>query len=73
MHRLIRFFKHEHLPAYLQPAAHVCAGVADWIVHNIPDGPERTAGLRKLLEAKDCFVRAVLEGMDSRNNDEVGK
>ena len=23
--------------------------------------PEKTAGLRKLLEAKDCFVRAHLE------------
>lgn len=25
------------------------------------DGPELTAGLRKLLEAKDCFVRASLD------------
>ena len=25
------------------------------------DGPELTAGLRKLLEAKDCFVRAALD------------
>ena len=24
-------------------------------------GAEKTAGLRKLLEAKDCFVRAMLE------------
>jgi hypothetical protein len=24
------------------------------------DGPELTAGLRKLLEAKDCIVRAAL-------------
>jgi hypothetical protein len=27
----------------------------------IPDGPELTAGLRKLLEAKDCLVRASLD------------
>lgn len=26
----------------------------------LPDGPEKSAGLRKLLEAKDCFVRATL-------------
>jgi peptidoglycan hydrolase-like protein with peptidoglycan-binding domain len=26
----------------------------------LPDGPEKSAGLRKLLEAKDCFVRAAL-------------
>jgi hypothetical protein len=25
------------------------------------DSPELTAGLRKLLEAKDCFVRATLD------------
>jgi len=25
------------------------------------EGPELTAGLRKLLEAKDCFVRAALQ------------
>jgi hypothetical protein len=26
----------------------------------LPDGPEKSAGMRKLLEAKDCFVRAAL-------------
>ncbi len=26
----------------------------------LPTGPERSAGMRKLLEAKDCFVRASL-------------
>jgi hypothetical protein len=30
------------------------------MVERCPDGPELTTGLRKLLEAKDCFVRAVL-------------
>lgn len=28
---------------------------------NLPDGPELTAGLRKLVETKDCFVRAKLD------------
>jgi hypothetical protein len=27
----------------------------------LPDGPELTVGLRKLLEAKDCLVRAALD------------
>lgn len=31
------------------------------IIHALPDGPELTAGLRKLVEAKDCLVRAALE------------
>ena len=25
----------------------------------LPDGPEKSAGMRKLLEAKDCFVRCA--------------
>jgi hypothetical protein len=27
---------------------------------HLPDSAEKSAGLRKLLEAKDCFVRASL-------------
>ncbi|EOZ0574688.1 hypothetical protein ABEM32_20420 [Escherichia coli] len=27
---------------------------------SLPDGPEKSAGLRKLLEAKDALVRAKL-------------
>lgn len=27
----------------------------------LPDCAEKSAGMRKLLEAKDCFVRAALE------------
>jgi hypothetical protein len=30
------------------------------MISDLPDGPELSAGLRKLLEAKDCFVRAAL-------------
>lgn len=35
--------------------ATVCAALA-----SIPNGAERSAGMRKLLEAKDCFVRSVV-------------
>ncbi|WP_245263211.1 hypothetical protein [Azorhizobium doebereinerae] len=31
----------------------------------LPDGAEKSAGLRKLLEAKDCLVRAKLEQPES--------
>ena len=27
----------------------------------LAEGPEKTTGLRKLLEAKDCFIRAQLD------------
>jgi hypothetical protein len=30
------------------------------MIRDLPDGPELSAGLRKLLEAKDCFVRAAI-------------
>jgi hypothetical protein len=30
------------------------------MVDLLPDDPELTAGLRKLMEAKDCFVRSAL-------------
>ena len=39
-----------------------CAALADAAVAILTDGPELTAGLRKLREAKDCLVlQAVLD------------
>lgn len=35
---------------------------AENMVTLLPDSPEITAGLRKLMEAKDCFVRAAVFG-----------
>ena len=35
--------------------------LADLIVSTLPSNQERTVALRKLLEAKDCAVRAQLE------------
>jgi hypothetical protein len=37
--------------------------LAEAMIRDLPDGPELSAGLRKLLEAKDCFVRAALPGL----------
>lgn len=45
----------------LDQVRHLCADLAANIVNLIPkDSPELSMGLRKLLEAKDCFVRAML-------------
>lgn len=35
--------------------------LAELLIEVLPDGPELTAGLRKMLEAKDCLVRAALD------------
>jgi hypothetical protein len=58
---LLRYFEFAHLPAHLQDVSRPCGELADEMVAELPDGPELTTGLRKLLEAKDCFVRAALD------------
>ncbi|ATW59018.1 hypothetical protein PBI_MAHDIA_19 [Gordonia phage Mahdia] len=55
-------FQYGHLPPDLQEISAASATLAEFAVHRLNDGPELAAGLRKLLEAKDCFVRqAVLD------------
>ncbi len=56
-----KHFNYAHLPAHLQAVSKPIAEVAKQIQETLPDGSEKNAGLRKLLEAKDCFVRATLE------------
>lgn len=58
--RYFEYFEYEHLPPHLQRVSKLCHDVAIEVLAVAPDGPELTAGLRKLLEAKDCFVRAAL-------------
>lgn len=58
---LLRYFAYAHLPEHLQAVSRPCGDLAAEMVNELPDGPELTSGLRKLLEAKDCFVRAALD------------
>lgn len=57
---LMQFFEFAHLPEKLQPASARFWDIACQIVATTPRNPERTAALRKLLEAKDCAVRACI-------------
>jgi len=57
---LLQFFTYDHLPPHLQSVSRWSAEMADAMVETLPDGPELSAGLRHLLEAKDCFVRAAV-------------
>ena len=57
---ILQFFEHGHLPANLSAVAAPFAELAKTIAATLPDNPEKSAGLRKLLEAKDCAVRAVI-------------
>ena len=58
--RMMQFFAYEHLPPHLQEISRPFGEMAKQIVETLPANAERTAGLRKLLEAKDCIVRAKL-------------
>lgn len=59
---LIQFFEFSHLPEHLQEVSRPFGELAARIVETLPRNPERTTALRKLLEAKDCAVRALLAG-----------
>lgn len=72
--RMLQFFAYEHLPAHLQMISKPFHDLAYAIVMGdnvpeagtvtlgalIPSNPERTVALRKLLEAKDAAVRAMI-------------
>lgn len=57
---LLQFFAYEHLPAHLQEISKPYGDLARAMVAKLPRNPERTAMLRKLLESKDCAVRALV-------------
>jgi hypothetical protein len=61
MNPIIQFFSYSHLPPHLAEVSQQFSILADWMVENLPDSAERSAGLRKLLEAKHCAVRARLQ------------
>jgi len=58
--RMIQFFDYNHLRDDLKPISRPFAELAVLLVETLPSNPERTVALRKLLEAKDCAVRAYL-------------
>jgi hypothetical protein len=64
-----QWFAFDHLSAAgprLSPRA-VSAEVAELafdMIDDLPDSPELTHALRRLIEAKDCFVRAAIAAGD---------
>lgn len=57
---ILKYFEYSHLPDNLQDVSKPLHNLANYMDKILPDNAEKTAGLRKLLEAKDCFVRAGL-------------
>lgn len=58
--RMMKWFAYEHLPENLQARSKPFHELARMICDTSEPGPERTVALRKLLEAKDAAVRAVV-------------
>lgn len=58
---IMKYFKYDHLPEKLQEISRPIGELAADLDEKLKDGPEKSAGLRKLLEAKDCLVRAHLD------------
>lgn len=57
---ILQFFEYQHLAAPLQDISKPFCELAHAMNAFLPDNPEKSAALRKILEAKDCAVRAKL-------------
>jgi hypothetical protein len=59
---ILRHFRYEHLPSALQEVSRPFCELAHRLAWEMGlSGPELTVALRKLLESKDCAVRAAVE------------
>ncbi|CAM8554680.1 Phage protein [Escherichia coli] len=57
---IMKYFAYQHLPEQLQEVSKPIGDLASLMDESLPDGAEKSTGLRKLLEAKDALVRAKL-------------
>lgn len=57
---ILDYFEYKHLPPHLQGVSREFYLLAHKIAKDSPRNAETGMGLRKLLEAKDCIVRANL-------------
>ncbi|MBD2786316.1 hypothetical protein ID858_10450 [Xenorhabdus sp. DI] len=60
MSPIMKYFAYAHLPSHLQEVSKPIGDLALLMDALLPDGEEKSVGLRKLLEAKDCLIRAKL-------------
>lgn len=64
--RMMKWFRFAQLPpGPMRETSKRFCRLAVELVYSVAPGPERTVALRKLVESKDCAVRAVIEGEQS--------
>ena len=57
---ILKFFTYKHLPENLQAISKPFCDLAYKMADTLPRNAETSTALRKLLEAKDCAVRAFV-------------
>lgn len=65
VHPIMRWFQSAHLPDHLAKVSQSCQDLAEKMDVQLGAGEEKSEGLRKLLEAKDCFVRQAIRDKES--------
>jgi hypothetical protein len=58
--QILRWFEFDHLRDDLRVVSQPFFVLASHIDETLPNGPEKSVALRKLLESKDAAVRAAL-------------
>lgn len=59
---ILRYFAYDHLTrSPLRDVSKLFHDLAGTLDARLPDGPEKSTALRKLLESKDAAVRSALD------------
>ncbi|MEC4091607.1 hypothetical protein [Pseudoalteromonas rubra] len=65
----VEYFEYGHLPQHLQEVSKPIGELAIAMRNRFPNCPEAAVGIRKLLEAKDCLVRAAVTQHRAKEQD----
>lgn len=65
---ILEFFQYAHLPEHLQKVSAPWNTLAWKTARSLPRNAETSTALRKLLEGKDCAVRAALNAPPPTDN-----
>lgn len=68
----LNFFECGHLPEPLFTVSNLVRIMAHEMFNIIEDDPQLALGLQKLIEAKDCFVRAKLVEVNKARGARLG-
>lgn len=65
---IMQFFTYSHLPKEIQAVSAPFGILAKQMIESLPDNSEKERALTRLLEAKDCAVRAKLWKTGEKTN-----